>query len=173
MMKKLSKVWNGYILEVEYGLQEFDGQMPYFSLTAMGWKANKKGKKDARYHDCVFGGCCHEQILKAAPEFADLARLHLSHIDGSPMYPVENGLYHLGVTSFSDVVYNREACMHHFRISADESDKLHKALFSFSTDEEKRAFLERKVAEMRPRWKAEADAAIQKYGLAVSKEYDA
>lgn len=39
--------------------------------------------------------CCHDEILKYFPEFKLFIDLHLCNHYGHPMYPVENGFYHL------------------------------------------------------------------------------
>ena len=38
-------------------------------------------------------GCCHEEILKAFPEFAPFVKLHLSDVHGAPLYAVANSIY--------------------------------------------------------------------------------
>jgi hypothetical protein len=40
-------------------------------------------------------GCCHEDILEFYPEFKIFIDLHLCQFDGTPMYAIENGFYHL------------------------------------------------------------------------------
>ena len=64
-----SKVINYYggkaIVEVKSILEQLGNQKPYFSTTAMIYKATKNGKRDMRYRDVIGGGCCHEEILKA------------------------------------------------------------------------------------------------------------
>lgn len=40
-------------------------------------------------------GCCHDEILKYFPEFKLFIDLHLCNHYGHPIYPVENGFYHL------------------------------------------------------------------------------
>lgn len=61
---------------------------PYFSLTA---EIFRKGFPN----QCQSFGCCHDLILTRFPRFADLAALHLSDIDGAPMYAEANGWYWL------------------------------------------------------------------------------
>lgn len=87
----LARFYNGkkgrerVVFKVEGGLHYIRGnRAPYFSLTASGWDCGSE-----------IGGCCHEMILKHFPDFADLAAMHLSDIDGSPSYAESNGWYHL------------------------------------------------------------------------------
>ncbi len=61
---------------------------PYFSLTA---EIHRKGHPNK----CQSGGADHKTILKHFPQFADLAALHLSDMDGKPTYAEENGWYKL------------------------------------------------------------------------------
>lgn len=41
------------------------------------------------------GGCCHDEIAKHCPELAKFIPLHCCNHYGAPMYPVENGMYHI------------------------------------------------------------------------------
>jgi len=60
-----------------------------FSITADGWsKWNNKLEADC-------GGCMHEDILKVRPDLKLFVDLHLSDFNGTPMYAVGNGYYHL------------------------------------------------------------------------------
>ena len=61
-----------------------------WSITADIYEQRKNG----RFVWCA-GGCCHEEILKCFPQFKMFVDLHLSNHYGAPMYPVENGLYHI------------------------------------------------------------------------------
>ena len=61
-----------------------------WSITADIYEKRRNG----RFVWCV-SSCCHEEILKRFPEFKTFIDLHLCNHYGQPMYPVENGLYHL------------------------------------------------------------------------------
>lgn len=60
---------------------------PYFTLTM---ELHRPGASDVE--SC---GCDHDTILKYYPQYADLASLHLSDIDGVPMHAESNGWYDL------------------------------------------------------------------------------
>lgn len=73
--------------KVEGGLHYLRGNdKPYFSLT---YTAHRKGFPN----QCYSGGAGHDTILKYFPQFADLAALHLSDIDGVPTHAIANGWY--------------------------------------------------------------------------------
>lgn len=75
-------------LRVLGGLDYIRGnQSPHFSLTM-----ERRPKGSGHINSC---GCDHETILKYYPQFADLAALHLSDIDGVPMHAEANGWYDL------------------------------------------------------------------------------
>ena len=62
-------------------------------------------------------GCCHDEILKYFPEFKIFIDLHLCNHYGQPMYPVENGVYHL-------VNSDKEKAINYLRITETEYDIL-------------------------------------------------
>lgn len=62
-----------------------------FSITASIYEAGKP-KTD---RNMIMGGCCHEEILEAFPQFKSFINLHLCDWEGVPMYAVANGYYHL------------------------------------------------------------------------------
>lgn len=138
---------------------------PYFSLTY-----------SERGPGIDSGGAGHEAILELFPQFADLAALHLSDIDGVPMHSVENGFYWLGGTHWQRPDYAVAA--RHFRITVDEARALTLALFGDSFSEtagflskgeatRAKTRLAQWVDTQRPRWKAEADACRVAHGLKV------
>lgn len=51
-------------------------------------------RRNGRFVLCA-SNCCHEEILKCFPRFKTFIDLHLCNHYGQPMYPVENGFYHL------------------------------------------------------------------------------
>lgn len=136
---------------------------PYFSLTAEG-----------RDNGSEFGGCCHEEILKHWPDLQPLVDLHLSDIDGVPMYAVENGFFHLGGTHWERPKFDVAA--RHFRITEAEARKLVDDLFgdSFShhggfLSKGAAAAAKVRLAEwveaQKPRWLEEANHAIDTFEL--------
>lgn len=62
-----------------------------FAITATFWQVGKE-RKD-RF--CIAAGCCHDKILKFHPELKIFVDLHLSDVNGAPMYAIGNGFYHL------------------------------------------------------------------------------
>lgn len=161
---------------------------PYFSLTA-------SGQFDVRQPGGEYGGCCHDEILKWYPEMVDLAALHLSDIDGTPMHAEANGWYYLAgcyPDAFGERYHGGNANKHfpdgyrkptsdeclevfadHCRVPLAEAatirDKVQAVAMAaeHSRNAIAKATLAEIMATMRPRWKAEAEAAIAKHGLVV------
>ena len=175
---------NGYrvplTFRVEGGLHYLAGNTaPYFTLTYTQHRAGHPNQ-------CYSGGAGHDVILRYFPRFADLAALHLSSIDGVPMYAEANGWYWLaGALGGADEQYHggnngqklTEAdCLDLFaklcRVTTDEAAAIRDA----ARDEHDhnpdgwaaaRALWCRIMEGMRPRWKAEAEAAIAAHGLRI------
>lgn len=119
----------------------------HFSVTgAIGTKAQ------LRNGNWQGGGCCHEIILKHFPELAPIVALHLSDEDGVPMHAEANANYWAGLSSFPDAK-DVTVLAKHLRITLEDAEAL-------TTKEAVAA----KVEEMRPVWKAEAEAAIEQMG---------
>ena len=74
-------------------------------------------RKNGRFVWCA-GGRCHDEILKYFPEFKRFVNLHLSNHYGQPMYPVENGFYHLKNS-------DKEKTINYLRITESEYNILH------------------------------------------------
>lgn len=115
-----------------------------------------------------------DEILKHWPDLQPLVDLHLSDIDGVPMHALENGFYHLGGTHWEKPKFDVVA--RHFRITEDGARKLVADFFgdSFSETagflskgaaEKAKANLAQWVESQKPRWLAEANAAIEQFDL--------
>lgn len=96
----------------------------------------------------VAGGCQHDLISKHFPELKRFIPLHLCSHDGSPMYPVENGTYH--VFNSPEIVANG-----YLRLSDGELQKL-------NTDPKDRVYFKYMLFHLGivTRWKQEADNFI-------------
>lgn len=94
-----------------------------FSITADIYKAGKP--KTDRYH--ISGGCCHDEILKAFPEFKIFVDLHLCDYLGNPMHAVANGFYHLkngfNRTTINSELFKGEYC-EYYRVTPEQFDVL-------------------------------------------------
>lgn len=163
-----------YAGSVRIGLYYIKGnQAPYFSATSRN-------------------GADHDAILRNYPELFDVVALHLSDINGTPMYAVENGVYHIEHGTVEHV-------MNHFRLDRVSAQCLitmaNKAipvdpaeirkmaesagLVGKQADEVVRkqsktmqAASVRKVVaawceNQKPVWKAQADACIKRHNLKV------
>lgn len=172
---------------------------PYFSIT---YWAHRVGHKTADES----GGAGHDEILKHFPQFADLAALHLSDINGVPMHAEGNGWYKLAGSlpdGFGDRYHagnspqnfpiappadkpwkdtehrlpTGDECLamfaDHCRIPLAEARKIRQSVMTRAMNSPSdrlavaKARLAEIMADMRPRWKAEAAACIAKHGLVV------
>lgn len=87
-----------------------------WSITAdIRWK-NQRGQ----YKEYM-GGCCHDEVAKYVPELAKFIPLHCCNHYGAPMYPVENGTYHIKNS-------DKSAAIEYLRISDKEYSKLSEAV---------------------------------------------
>ena len=87
-----------------------------WSVTAdVRWK-NQRGQ----YKEYM-GGCCHDEVAKHFPELAKFISLHLCNHYGAPMYPVENGTYHIKNS-------DKSVAIEYLRISDKEYSKLSEAV---------------------------------------------
>jgi len=142
-------------------LRKIGKQKPYFSLTG---RVIVKGRESC-------GGAIHSQILKAFPQLADIAALHLSDIDGVPLHSFENGRYWAGFSKWGEA--NSRNLSELWRISRDDSahliyDSLMAQLWQAgdsvtSPESLLKDFHDKQI----PRWKEEADAAIKKHKLTL------
>lgn len=147
---------------VRYGLRYIarNGR-PYFSVTV---------EAPDRMH--VSTGAAHDDVLKRRPDMADIVALHLSSVTGEPMHALANAWYWWsdydgkGSTRCADGRTHLDLFADHVRISRDEANALDLPNFrvmggDYSYPPEFVAWID----EQRPRWKAEADAVIEKYNL--------
>ena len=87
-----------------------------WSITADIRQKNKYG----RYKEYM-GGCRHDEIAKYVPELAKFIPLHCCNHYGAPMYPVENGMYHIKNS-------DKSVAIEYLRISDKEYSKLSEAM---------------------------------------------
>lgn len=87
-----------------------------WSITADIRQKNKYG----RYEEYM-GGCCHDEIAEYVPELAKFIPLHCCNHYGAPMYPVENGTYHIKNS-------DKSVAIEYLRISDKEYSKLSEAV---------------------------------------------
>lgn len=139
-------------------------KLPYFSLTSETRTST---------------GCNHELVLQHFPQFADLAALHLSDIDGVPSHSVENAWYWFaGSKGGLGEKYhgaNAQSNKHSGNNTEDECAQIFADHIRISLD---KAFLLRETINrkadlrefceaQRPRWKREADECVAKHKLVV------
>jgi hypothetical protein len=163
---------------IEYGLRYLKGNtLPYFSVTVDG------REKSARGRGSDFGGCCHELVAKVAPDLKPLIALHLSDVTGQPGHAESNGWYwlagacgglgekyHGGSGDFGKSTGECEQILaDHLRITANEARGLVVAALALAETEgakSARQMFTKYAANQLGRWAAEANDAIEKFGLA-------
>jgi len=147
--KKYIKYGNKLMI-ITYGLSTTNHT--YFSITgSIGEKIRGRysdyieDQKGSKY-ELIMCGAIHEEIAKKAPSLQPFIDLHLSDINGVPMYAVENGWFYKNERSF-------ETFKSYLRLTQEEAE------YGVKIDT-KEAFAGW-IEQFKPRWKAEADAAIQ------------
>jgi hypothetical protein len=161
-------------MRVNFGLHYIRGnRAPSYSVTVDGYR---NGREE-------FGGCCHDIVLQHVPELADLVALHLSDIDGAPMYAEANGFYWLaGIVDVGEKYHGGSGsgaktamdcariAADHFRITQREAialaGEVNKA-YRAKGKEAARLVCKKFTDAQRPRWKAEALAAVKRWQLGV------
>lgn len=145
-------------------LHKIGNQKPYFSLTG---RVVENGRESV-------SGAIHDEILKAFPQLADIAALHLSDMDGKPMHSFENGKYWAGFTKYEDG--NTKHLADLWRIGQNRAagltfDSLMVQAQEIEADTGETVLAETLLKEFHdrqlPRWKQEADAVIRKYALEI------
>lgn len=179
------------VFKVKGGLHYIRGNSaPYFSLT---YTAHRKGFPE----QCFSSGARHDEIEQRFPgRFTQLARMHLSDIDGAPMHAEANAWYRLaGAVDLGEKYHagNRERhfykadgthdgyrfpsaaeCEQGFadyvRLSLPEARGIVVAVIAMEAEKGRvgaRTWFADWINAQRPRWKAEAEACIAHYGLVV------
>lgn len=144
---------------VNIQLTKFKGQAPYFSVTGEAYRiTGRQGRPPM-----IASGCIHDYIQQVTSRFDDVIALHLSDIDGTPMHAVENGLYWLGQNKYQAL--DTEEAKRHFRCTDSEIIEL---LAAYKHG--KQVYIDYIDKHLRPRWRQEAQAVIDKYGLEVEAE---
>lgn len=94
-----------------------------FSITATAWEKGKP-HNDRNF---LYGGCSHEEVLKAHPELQIFANLHLCDYSGVPMHCNANGFYHLkngfNNTPAASAEFATEFCKY-YRVTPEQFDVL-------------------------------------------------
>ena len=127
-----------------------------FSLTGTCWE---KGKKRID-RNMTFGGACGDTIVKLFPEYEIFERLHICDFNGSPMYPIENAIYHAKRKG-------KESLQSYLRLTELETETLMQYL------DEKLAFrFHLENMGVVARWKEEANEAIQKLEELTGNEFE-
>ena len=153
-VEKIKDINLGVTCKVKIGLCQNGNQKPYFSITG-------KVNRISQGNPIICCGACHSEIMEVTNKFNDIIQLHLSDINGIPMYAVENGVYFLGLTKYH--VFDKAATIAHFRCKEIEIPEL---LYHAKVGDLE-AFLQKKYY---PRWKSQAEKCIQKYSLMVEVE---
>lgn len=98
-------------------------------------------------------GQCTKEMREFYPEFHDFLDLHLSDLDGKPMYAMENGMYFLEHMHETSNDISILTIMKHFRISYQEAIEL--SIMKRDSQKER-------IESYYPRWKQEMNNAIER-----------
>jgi len=119
------------------------------------------GRPDNRYFSFTgeingTSGACGSTIAEVYPAFKPLDDLHLSTLDGAPMYPLENAFYHL-----KDAGYDPAALEKYWRVKFSIEQKADLKKYSAFSQKLLREYIKNLMEECRPTWKAQAAAALK------------
>lgn len=79
--------------------------------------ANIHWKNEHGIYEEYMDGCCHDEIIRHCPELAKFILMYYCNHYGAPMYPVENGMYHIKSS-------DKSIAVEYLRISDKEYSKL-------------------------------------------------
>ena len=132
----------------------------YFSLTGAISNITKNKKFDGRVKSRH--GAIGNQLVMSFPDNAEyilLNQIHLSDLDGVPMYAEENGLYYI-------LNCSETAVRNHFRLVDDNTlHMLIESVKTAKTEEEQKKIVHNFCEDMKPEWKYQAQHVIRKYNL--------
>ena len=132
----------------------------YFSLTGAISRVTREEKFDGRVRPNH--GAIGNQLVLSFPDNAEyllMNQIHLSDLDGVPMYAEENGLYYI-------LNRSEKAVKDHFRLVDD--DVLHTLIDSVKaakTEKKQKEIVHNFCEDMKPEWKYQANHLISQYNL--------
>ena len=94
-----------------------------FAITASAYDKKGKGSTADKWH--LYGGCAHDEILKAMPSLKLFVDLHLSDAKGNPMHASANGFYHLKEGKLNYCQSTIRATDEEMKIIVTAEDELH------------------------------------------------
>jgi len=134
---------------IESGLHKLAGNKhAYWSSTALVYRNSRED----------MAGCCHDLIVALVPDLAPVVAVHLADENGTPMYAIANGMYHLGLSAYPDAL-NLDAFARLWRLTAAETETTKAHVAEGDDSDAQRAILESIATGMAFKWKTEADRA--------------
>ena len=157
------------VIEVEYGLHYIKGNSSsYFTITGTEYRANSNGERDMRYKDSIQCGAIGEYISKLDKHFIEMEKMHLRDYDGSPMHPIENGLYWLGCTKYEE--FNLKNVCDHFMIDEKEAYRLRDIIHAENDRDKQREILKDIIEKSYKKvWEEKAKRVRDYYCLTVTE----
>lgn len=118
-----------------------------FSITGTYWDTSKD--KTLNRNNNMGGGAIGDEIAKHFPQFKIFNDLHLCDFEGTPMYYVENGCYHMK---------DKTVAMEHLMIDENQYNVLEVA---YKADD--KPYFEYLISKLglREKWQAKAKEAIE------------
>jgi hypothetical protein len=142
-------------IEIVAQIQQTD--CPYFSLTGTIYEGDKtamlnSGRKPSD-RSVVTCGAIGDKISKLFPKFELLNSLHLSTLDGMPMYAFENGYYWISKNNVENIAS-------HFRISEQQAQELNN---NTRASDNPRIYVMEYIVSQKERYASEADQVILQF----------